>query len=290
MKTVNIKIWLTLMLAIASIESMIMFVFWQLPSIPHLVQGLIDVCILTLALVPLTYRLVFLPLTKVSRNLDESKQQLQATQDQQLALLISLAEVRDDETGRHLLRTRLFVKALAERLIEMGCYQDELDDDFVKVLYKVAPLHDIGKVGIPDNILNKPARLSEDERALMMNHPAIGASILNSAKESFDTSHSFIATAAEMADAHHEKWDGTGYPKGLKALDIPLSARIMSIADMYDALTTERSYKEAWPHEQAVQEVIRMKGVAFDPIIVEAFLLEESHFKQIADDFKEGSS
>ena len=277
------------MLAIASIESMIMFVFWQFPSIPHLVQGLIDVCILTLALVPLTYRLVFLPLTKVSRNLDESKQQLQATQDQQLALLISLAEVRDDETGRHLLRTRLFVRALAERLIEMGCYQDELDDDFVKVLYKVAPLHDIGKVGIPDNILNKPARLSEDERALMMTHPAIGASILYSAKESFDTSHGLIATAAEMADAHHEKWDGTGYPKGLKALDIPLSARIMSIADMYDALTTERSYKEAWPHEQAVQEVIRMKGVAFDPIIVEAFLLEESHFKQIADDFKEGS-
>lgn len=277
------------MLAIAFIESMIMFVFWQLPSIPHLVQGLIDVCILTLALVPLTYRLVFLPLTKVSRNLDESKQQLQATQDQQLALLISLAEVRDDETGQHLLRTRLFVKALAERLIEMGCYQDELDDDFVKVLYKVAPLHDIGKVGIPDKILNKPARLSEDERALMMTHPLIGASILNSAKESFDTSQGFIATAAEMAGAHHEKWDGAGYPKGLKALDIPLSARIMSIADMYDALTTERPYKEAWPHEQAVQEVIRMKGVAFDPIIVEAFLLEESHFKQIADDFKEGS-
>ena len=277
------------MFAIASIESIIMFVFWQFPSIPHIVQGLIDVCILTLALVPLTYRLVFLPLTKVSSNLDQSKRQLQATQDQQLALLISLAEVRDDETGQHLLRTRLFVKALAERLIEMGCYQDELDDDFVKVLYKVAPLHDIGKVGIPDNILNKPARLSEDERALMMTHPAIGASILNSAKESFDTSHGFIATAAEMAGAHHEKWDGAGYPKGLKALDIPLSARIMSIADMYDALTTERPYKEAWPHEQAVQEVIRMKGVAFDPIIVEAFLLEESHFKQIADDFKEGS-
>ncbi len=290
MKKVNIKIWLTLMLAIASIESIIMFVFWQFPSIPHLVQGLIDVFILTLTLVPLSYRLVYLPLTKVSSNLHESKQQLQATQDQQLALLISLAEVRDDETGRHLLRTRLFVRALAERLIEMGCYQDELDDDFVKVLYKVAPLHDIGKVGIPDNILNKPARLSEDERALMMTHPAIGASILYSAKESFDTSHGFIATAAEMADAHHEKWDGTGYPKGLKALDIPLSARIMSIADMYDALTTERPYKEAWPHEQAVQEVIRMKGVAFDPIIVEAFLLEESHFKQIADDFKEGSS
>lgn len=277
------------MFAIASIESIIMFVFWQFPSTPHIVQGLIDVCILTLALVPLTYRLVFLPLTKVSSNLDETKRQLQATQDQQLALLISLAEVRDDETGQHLLRTRLFVKALAERLIEMGCYQDELDDDFVKVLYKVAPLHDIGKVGIPDNILNKPARLSEDERALMMTHPLIGASILKSAKESFDTSHGFIATAAEMAGAHHEKWDGAGYPKGLKALDIPLSARIMSIADMYDALTTERPYKEAWPHEQAVQEVIRMKGVAFDPIIVEAFLLEESHFKQIADDFKEGS-
>lgn len=231
----------------------------------------------------------FLPMSKAAETLHTTNQHLQGTQDQALALLIELAAVRDDETGKHLIRTKLFVRLLAERLKEMGRYQNEIDDYFVQVLCKVAPLHDIGKVGIPDKILNKPARLSKGERDLMMTHPAIGASIINAAKASFDDDHGIMATAAEVAGSHHERWDGTGYPSGLKTVEIPLAARIMSLADMYDALTSERPYKLAWTHEQAVQEVIRMEGLAFDPIIVKAFLLEESHFKQIADDFKEDS-
>ena len=129
--------------------------------------------------------------------------------------------------------------------------------------------------------------LSEAEKVIMMTHAAIGASILNAAKESFDADHGLIATAIEVAEAHHEKWDGTGYPKGLKANDIPLAARIMSLADVYDALTSDRPYKVSWTHEQAVQEIIRMKGIAFDPMIVDAFLLEEDHFKQIANDIND---
>jgi response regulator RpfG family c-di-GMP phosphodiesterase len=286
LKTIKIKVWLKISFAIAATESLIMCLFWLIPSIPPLIQTVIDVFLLTLVVVPLMYWFVFLPMNKTSQILHASNQQILGTQDQSLSLLIALTKVRDDETGRHLVRTRLFVRLLAERLKEMGHYQNELDDDFVKVLYKVAPLHDIGKVGIPDKILNKPGRLSKVERVFMMTHAALGATILNSAKESFDADHGWIATATEVAGAHHEKWDGTGYPNGLKTLDIPLAARIMSLADVYDALTSERPYKEAWTHDQAVQEVIRMKGFAFDPAIVDAFLLEESHFKQIADDFR----
>jgi HD-GYP domain-containing protein (c-di-GMP phosphodiesterase class II) len=264
-----------------------MLLFWLIPSIPPLLQIVIDVFLLTLFVVPLTYWLAFLPMNTASNNLHITKQVLIGTQDQALSLLTGLAAARDDETGQHIVRTRIFVRTLAERLKEKGYYEDELNDDFIHILYKVAPLHDIGKVGIPDIILNKKGRLSEDERVIMKTHAAIGASILNTAKESFDADDGLMATAASVAWAHHEKWDGTGYPRGLKAYDIPLAARIMSLADMYDALTSDRPYKVAWSHEQAVQEVVRMKGVAFDPIIVDAFLLEEGHFKQIASDFNE---
>ncbi len=267
-----------------------MHLFWLTPPITSLIRTVTDVFLLTIIVAPLMYWLDSVQTKKTAQTLNASDQLLLGTQDQALSLLIALSAVRDNQTGQHLVRSRLFVKVLAERLKEMGYYLDELNDDFVKVLYKVAPLHDIGKVGIPDSILNKPDRLSEDERVLMMTHAEIGASILNAAKASFDGDRGLMATAAEVAGAHHEKWDGTGYPKGLKALDIPLAARIMSLADIYDALTTKRSYKMAWAHEQAVQEIFRMKGLAFDPIIVDAFLLEESHFKQIAHDFSEDES
>ncbi len=289
MKSIKIKVWLTISCAIVVAESLIMLLFWLIPSIPPLIQTVIDVFLLTLVVVPLMYWLDSVQINKTAQALHASNQLLLGTQDQALSLLIALAAIRDDQTGQHLVRSRLFVRVLAERLKKMGHYLDELNDNFIKVLYKVAPLHDIGKVGVPDSILNKPARLEVDEWALMMTHAATGASILNAAKESFDADHGLIATAAKIAESHHEKWNGSGYPKGLKGLDIPLAARIMSLADMYDALTGERPYKAAWTHEQAIQEVIRMKGIAFDPIVVEAFLLEESNFKQISDDFRADS-
>ncbi len=287
MKTINIKTWLTLILAILACESLIMLLLWLIPSIPPLLQIVIDVFLLTLFVVPITYRLAFLPMNAAANNLHITQQILIGTQDQAFSLLTGLAAVRDDETGQHIVRTRIFVRILAERLKEMGHYEDELNEDFIHILYKVAPLHDIGKVGIPDSILNKKGRLSEAEKVIMMTHAAIGASILNAAKESFDADHGLIATAIEVAEAHHERWDGAGYPNGLKAHNIPLAARIMSLADVYDALTSDRPYKVSWTHEQAVQEIVRMKGIAFDPVIVDAFLLEEDHFKQIANDIND---
>ena len=287
MKLKYIKIWFVTSFIIVAAESLIMLVFWLIPSIPPLIQVVIDAVLLSLIIVPLTYWAAFLPLTKASHNLHTSNQQLVGTQDKALSLLIGLAAVRDDETGQHIIRTMIFVRTLAERLKEMGHYEDVLNNDFIHILYKVSPLHDIGKVGIPDVILNKKARLSEDERVIMMTHAAIGASILNAAKASFDYERGLIATAIEIAGAHHEKWDGTGYPNGLEAKDIPLSARIMSLADMYDALTSDRPYKVAWTHERAFQEIVRMKTVAFDPVIVDAFVLEEDQFKRIANEFKE---
>jgi response regulator RpfG family c-di-GMP phosphodiesterase len=267
-------------------ESLIMLLLWFIPSIPPLIQIAIDVTILTLILVPLIYRLVYLPLTQFTFNLQETNQQLIGTQGQTLSLLIALAAARDDETGQHLIRSQKYVLALAERLKKMGHYADELDNDFIEILYKVAPLHDIGKVGISDKILNKPTNLSEEERIVMYTHATIGESILDAAKLSFDGTHGLIATAIEIAGAHHEKWDGTGYPKRLKGQDIPLAGRIMSVADVYDALVGKRAYKESWTHEQAVQEITSKKGLSFDPVIVDAFLLEDSHFKQIAADYQ----
>lgn len=189
----------------------------------------------------------------------------------------SMAEHRDPETGSHIRRTQSYVRALAKRLYEKKSFPEVITDDFINVLFQSAPLHDIGKVGIRDEILLKPSRLNEEEFAEMKRHTLIGEQAIKRLIENAGGCD-FLSFALEIAGNHHEKYDGTGYPRGLKNNDIPLSARIMAIADVYDALVNKRAYKEAWTHERAVEMIKEGRGTHFDPVLVDAFL-------EIADEF-----
>jgi HD-GYP domain-containing protein (c-di-GMP phosphodiesterase class II) len=201
--------------------------------------------------------------------------------------LNALSMVRDNETGDHILRTQAYVKRLAERLKSMGIYADQLTSSNIERMVHAAPLHDIGKVGIPDNILRKNGALSPEEWEVMKTHAALGERVLKAANADSDKSLKVLEMAIDIAGGHHEKWDGSGYPRGLSGEEIPLAARIMSLADMYDALVNERVYKEKWTHEAACEEIARHKGKIFDPAVVEAFILEKSFFQQIAQQYAE---
>lgn len=205
-------------------------------------------------------------------------------EEQMLSTLQSLASSRDNETGKHLVRTQAYVRLLCHSLRSMGCYVEALTDDYIDQLVRVTPLHDIGKVGIPDEVLLKHGPHDAREREIMKTHAALGERILKlSGAASNDL---LIQTAAAMAGSHHEHWDGTGYPQGLVGEAIPLAARIMALADIYDALTTSRVYKAAWSHEDATAEILRQKGKGLDPLVVEAFMNEKEAFRQIAEQMK----
>ncbi|MFZ4062936.1 MAG: HD-GYP domain-containing protein, partial [Polynucleobacter sp.] len=154
-------------------------------------------------------------------------------------------------------------------------------------LYKAAPLHDIGKVGVPDNILNKVGRLSDQEWQIMKSHAAIGEAVLSSGDIEAGGDHGVVKKAIQIAGGHHEKWDGTGYPRGLNGNAIPLSARIMALADVYDALVSERLYKSGWSHEDAVNEIVSKSGTHFDPLVVNAFIAEQSNFQDITQKYQD---
>ena len=197
--------------------------------------------------------------------------------------LNALSMVRDNETGNHILRTKNYVRALAERLKASGAYREELTEKTIEDLVKAAPLHDIGKVGIPDTILRKAGSLTDEEWDIMKTHATLGQDVLTAAKLQ-DAKHTHVLDAAiKIAGCHHENWDGSGYPLGLKGDEIPLAAQLMSLADTYDALVSERVYKKKWSHEEACQEIIQLKGKRFNPRIVEAFLQEKDHFLRISE-------
>jgi hypothetical protein len=204
-----------------------------------------------------------------------------------LTSLISLSLVRDNETGQHIIRTQNYVKIIAKRLQQLSFYKDQLSDRQIEVFYKVAPLHDLGKVGIPDSILKKPGKLSDEEWGIMKTHAAIGENILSSVESDTKSKFEVVTIAAEISGGHHEKWDGSGYPRALIGEQIPLSARIMALADVYDALTSARVYKPAWPHEQACMYIIAKSGSAFDPFVVTAFVAETETFRAIAKKFRD---
>lgn len=213
---------------------------------------------------------------------------LAKTQDITIFALASLAETRDNETGNHIRRTQHYVKALAKGLIAQGLYQDELTEENIELLYKSAPLHDIGKVGIPDNILLKPDKLTNDEFDVMKTHAALGADAISAAEDIFDNpGTSFLRYAREIAATHHEKWNGLGYPLGLKGTEIPLSGRLMAVADVYDALISKRVYKPAFSHEKAKNILLEGKEEHFDPTIIDAFLRVEQEFIETANRFKD---
>jgi putative two-component system response regulator len=217
----------------------------------------------------------------------ERTEELTLTQDATMISLASLAETRDNETGRHIIRTQSYVRLLSEHLAAGRKHAASLDPRTLDLIIKSTPLHDIGKVGIPDAILLKPARLTGAEFEIMKKHTVIGRDALLRAQALFrtHTRSSFFRVAEEIAYCHHEKWNGTGYPEGRSGRDIPLPARLMALADVYDALVTPRVYKAAQSHEEAAEIMRAERGQHFDPDVLEAFLELEKKFRNVADSF-----
>lgn len=218
-------------------------------------------------------------LQKHSLHLEELVQEkIQEISDAQLATITALAnlsESRDDATGGHIERTQDFCRALAEQLRKKSTYSSQIDDVFVNNLYFAAPLHDIGKVGIRDSILLKPGKLSTDEFEIMKTHVMIGVKTLESIRGRYPDNE-FLNMGINITRYHHEKWDGKGYPEGLAGARIPLCARIMALADVYDALRSRRPYKPPFSHEVSCGIIFESSGTHFDPVIVAAF--KEIHF------------
>ncbi len=218
----------------------------------------------------------------------ERTKDLQISQDISILAMATLAEIRDNETGNHIRRTQNYIRFLAQEIQKIAEYQDYLTDENIDLLYKSAPLHDIGKVGIPDSILLKPGKLDADEFHIMKKHAEYGENAIIEAETLLGNKEtSYLFFAREIAGYHHEKWDGSGYPRGLSGEDIPLSARLMALADVYDALISRRVYKPAFSHEQAVEIILEGKGTHFDPNITSVFETVHESFRSIAKDFSD---
>lgn len=195
--------------------------------------------------------------------------------------MAAIAETRDPETGAHIKRTQYYVKAVAERLRANGQHPQTLSQEYIDLLFVSAPLHDIGKVGVPDHILLKPGKLTDEEFVLMKKHAEYGKNIIHSTAQKIEGDN-FLMIAGEIASTHHEKWDGTGYPLGLAGEDIPLSGRIMAVADVYDALISRRCYKPPFPHNESMEIMRKSRGTMFDPAVFDAFASIEPEIQAIA--------
>jgi putative two-component system response regulator len=204
------------------------------------------------------------------------------TQRLSIRALAHLAETRDSETGNHIMRTQGYVQRLALRLRRHPRFEALLSNAYIDILARSAPLHDIGKVGIPDHILLKPGRLSDEEMAIMRQHAVLGCEAIEQAEQDIEKPLAFLATAKEIARSHHEKWDGSGYPDGLAGDAIPVSARLMAIADVFDALITVRPYKRAMSYGEAREIIAAGRGKHFDPDVADAFLAGYDDFVAIA--------
>ena len=209
--------------------------------------------------------------------LKETIQQLFKGQVGMTFAICKMAESRDPETGEHLERMREYCKVLALHLQQQPKYNNIIDDNYINQLYVASPLHDIGKVGIPDSILQKPGKLSAQEFSIMKNHSRIGEHSLNEINRLYP-GNTFISMGAEIAGSHHEQWDGSGYPRGLSGGEIPLSGRILALGDVYDALTSKRVYKDALTHEKSREIIVEGSGYQFDPDVVDAFIATENEF------------
>jgi len=220
---------------------------------------------------------------EVARRMEETR----LTEEATILAMTSLAETRDNETGHHILRTQRYVRALAVALKHHPCFSAYLNDRIIDLLFRSAPLHDIGKVGIPDRILLKPGKLDVDEFDIMKTHTTLGFVAIERAKARVGRPIAFLDIAGEIALSHQEKWDGSGYPQGLAGEAIPVSARLMAVADVYDALISRRVYKEAFTHERSVAIIVQGSGKHFDPDIVEAFLSIQDACHAIAQEFSD---
>jgi adenylate cyclase len=200
--------------------------------------------------------------------------------------MASVAETRDPETGAHIKRTQHYVRAIARELVREGHYLDTLTPEYIELLYVSAPLHDIGKVGVPDHILLKPGRLTPDEMEIMKQHAEYGRKIIVSTAEHIDGDN-FLQIAGEIAATHHERWDGGGYPVGLRGAAIPLSGRIMAVADIYDALISRRCYKEPYTHAHSTRIMRDLREKTFDPVVIDAFFRIEAQILDIAERYRD---
>ncbi|WP_415887834.1 HD domain-containing phosphohydrolase [Neptuniibacter sp. QD37_6] len=213
--------------------------------------------------------------------------ELLAVQDAAILCLATIARIRDHSTGNHILRTQHYVKALAEHLYKNPAYHDQLDAETIELYYKTSALHDIGKVGIPDHILQKPGELSAEEYRVMKTHTVLGYQAVTSAQQLLDNASSnkavrFLELAQQVTLSHHERWDGEGYPQGLKGEAIPLIARLMAVADVYDAMISRRPYKSAVDHKRVTDVIVSGRGAHFDPAVVDAFLDLQDMFERIS--------
>lgn len=225
-------------------------------------------------------------LKEQNRNLEEMvaarTRQLAQMQEAIIIAMASLAETRDNETGNHIRRTQGYMRALAQQLRTHPRFSDVLTEENIELLCKSAPLHDLGKVGVPDSILLKPGKLDPDEFEIMKLHTVYGRDAILAVERQLGGSNSFLTFAREIAYSHQEKWDGSGYPLGLAGDAIPPSARLMAVADVYDALISRRVYKPAYSHEEALSMMSEQRGRHFDPDILDAFLQVEQRFREIA--------
>jgi putative two-component system response regulator len=216
--------------------------------------------------------------SEIARRMHEN----QVVQDVTIRALARLAETRDNETGNHILRTQAYVLALARRAAALPRFAAQLDARSIELIAKSAPLHDIGKVGIPDHILLKPGKLDAQEWDIMKTHAALGAAAIERAVEDMHEPVEFLAYAREIALRHHERWDGSGYPGGLAGEAIPLSARLMALADVFDALISRRVYKAPMPLEQVREILAQERGRHFDPDLLDLYLAHFDEFRDIA--------
>ncbi len=221
---------------------------------------------------------------------DKRTREIRAIQDVTIHTLASLAETRDSETGNHIRRTQFYVKALARRLCENPGLAAILTPRYIEMLFKSAPLHDIGKVGIPDSILLKPGRLSPEEFEIMKTHTTLGRQAIEHAEQLLGMQVDFLSMSKDIAQSHQDKWDGSGYPQQLAGDAIPLSARLMALADVYDALISRRIYKPAMSHAQAAEIIVAGRGQHFDPDVVDAFLAIQDEFQAIARRFSDAEA
>ena len=221
----------------------------------------------------------------LEHEIQKRTQEISAIKMVTILAMTSLAETRDTDTGNHITRTQHYVKLLAKHLQKHPKFSTILTDTLIETLFRSAPLHDIGKIGIPDAILLKKGKLNPEEFEIMKTHSFLGYKAICKAEDQLDVQVDFLKIAKEIAYTHHEKWDGTGYPQGLKEDAIPLSGRLMALADVYDALICRRIYKEKIPHDDAVNIIKQGRGSHFDPDILDAFLELQSDFKAISVQF-----
>ena len=217
---------------------------------------------------------------------ERQKEKLNTMRDAMMMTLADLVENRDQNTGEHIQKTAAYVKIIMEELQREGAYNGRITNDYIHAVVRSAPLHDIGKINVPDAILNKPGKLTDEEFAIMKTHAAVGGNVIGHIHDLIPNS-SFLGEAKNIATYHHEKWDGKGYPGGLSGENIPLSARVMAVADVFDALVSERPYKKGFPIEKAFSIIQEERGTHFDPQIVDAFFAVKDKIIEVERKFRE---